>query len=585
MSSDDPTGPSAPPAVDQRRAAAVLRTLAAVWIVITGWTLARVADDMTAGRDAVDSARRSDAVDFIEGRPLPDLRTAHRRLLDADRRLRGPVLVPVRALPVVGRQLRSLAALSRAAAATADTGATSLTRARGILDGEDGGSGPSGAVAHGLSRVAADAAARLGGVDLGPSRNLIGPVAAARDDLADDLADLRATLERGAAGGRALGTLLEGPRRYLVVAANNAEMRAGSGMFLSLGELETGGDALRLGEMQSAESLSVPSGAVPAEGDFGDRWGWLSPTEDFRNLMLSPRFDVQAPLAARMWEATGHRPVDGVLAVDPLALRGLLEATGPVVVEGRRFDAESVVEELLHEQYVRFSHEETPERREQLGKLARAAFEALDAGHSSLAQLARGLLPAVDGRHILAWSSHRAEQDDWATAGIDGSLGSNSLLVGVLNRGGTKLDRFLRVSGDLEVAQAGPDTLFTIRITLANRVPDGEPRYVAGPVEGSGVGAGVYLGIVSVSLPGAAQDPRIDGVPALAVSGRDGPSLVVGYQLAIEPGQDQTVVVNFRLPGRRGEVLIEPSARVPPVPWRSGDLRWSDSAPRAVSWE
>ncbi|HEX2193250.1 MAG TPA: DUF4012 domain-containing protein [Acidimicrobiales bacterium] len=567
-----------------RRAAAVLRVLAALGIAVTGWALAWSADALVAGRDAIDSVRAAEAADFIEGRPLPDLRRARRHLLDADERLRGPLLAPVRAMPVVGRQLRSLATVSRAAAAVAGTGVTSLTRAREVIGDGDVEGRASGLVALELSAVAADTRGELQGLDLGPARGLLGPVADARRELDDQLADLDAALERGAAGGRALATLLAGPRRYLVVAANNAEMRAGSGMFLSLGELETGGDALRLGEMQPAELLPVPQGAVPLEGDLRDRWGWLSPTEDFRNLMLSPRFDAQAPLAARMWQATGHAPVDGVISLDPVALKGMLAATGPVVVEGREFDVDSVLQELLHDQYVRFSREATPERRQQLGKLARAVFERLGAGGLSVPELARGLLPAIEGRHVLAWSARPDEQQDWAVAGVDGSLTADSLLVAVNNRGGNKLDQFLDVSSGLEVAEAGRDTLLTVRVTLRNRTPTGEPRYIAGPAEGSGVGEGVYLGIVSLSLPGAALDAYVEGEREVAVAGPDGPGQVIGLQLAVGRGEQRTVVVRFRLPGRDGSVVVEPSARVPAITWTSGRLRWADSARHVVSW-
>ncbi len=168
-------------------------------------------------------------------------------------------------------------------------------------------------------------------------------------------------------------------------------------MFLSVGELETEDDRLRLHDMRSVTSVTVPAGAVPLEGDLRDRWGWLAPNEEWRNLMLSPRFDVQAPLAARMWESAGGSPVDGVLVLDPFALQGLLRATGPVEVDGRRFSADSVVQELLHDQYLRFTVDEREERREQLGRIGRATFDLLDAGRWSVRDLARGILPVVRG--------------------------------------------------------------------------------------------------------------------------------------------------------------------------------------------
>ena len=492
--------------------------------------------------------------------------------------------MPVRALPFVGRQLRSLGALARAGATVADAGAIAVSETRTLIDEHEQERGPKSLLARRLADVADETGDRLRSLELGPRRGLIGPLADARNEFDEKLVTLQTGLRQGAAGARATATLLEGPRRYLLFAANNSEMRAGSGMFLSVGELETDGDRLRLNDMRSVTSVDVPSGSVPLEGDVRDRWGWLAPNEEWRNLMLSPRFDAQAPLAAKMWEATGRPPVDGVLVLDPFALQGLLLATGPVEVDGRRVSADSVVQELLHDQYLRFTADEREERREQLGRIARATFELLDAGRWSIPDLARGLLPAVRGRHLLAWSAHPREQEAWATAGVDGSLGPESLLVAVLNRGGNKLDQFLQVSSDLDVAYSGADTVVTVRLTLANKTPTGEPEYIAGPSPGSGLGEGVYAGIVAVSLPGAAEDGQIDGVPDLAVAGADGPSRVVGSLFQLERDQQRIMVVRFRLPGRKGQLTIEPSARAPAIRWSMGHQQWSDRSPRVASW-
>src|SRR5439155_12845771 len=136
----------------------------------------------------------------------------------------------------------------------------------------------------------------------------------------------------------AVAGLLGGPHRYLVFAANNSEMRAGSGMFLSVGVMTTSNGTIELSDMEPTGDLPVPPGKVPISGDLAARWGWIKPTEDFRNLMVSPRFDLMAPLAAQMWQAVGRPPVDGVLALDPIMLRAMLAATGPVDVNGLHID-------------------------------------------------------------------------------------------------------------------------------------------------------------------------------------------------------------------------------------------------------
>lgn len=155
-------------------------------------------------------------------------------------------------------------------------------------------------------------------------------------------------------------------------------------------------------------------------------------------------------------------------------------------------------------------------------------------------------------------------------AGVDGSLGPESLLVAVLNRGGNKLDQFLHLSSDPALAGSGSDTVLTVRVRVVNRTPLGEPPYIAGPAPGTEAGEGTYTGILSVNLPGAAVDGHIEGVPDLAVAGVDGPTRVVGTPFQLGRGEERTFVIHFRLPGQRGAIRVEPSARVPPIRWTSG---------------
>jgi hypothetical protein len=162
------------------------------------------------------------------------------------------------------------------------------------------------------------------------------------------------------------------------------------------------------------------------------------------------------------------------------------------------------------------------------------------------------------------------------------------VLVSVLNRAGTKMDPFLAVAADVTIADVGEETEVTLTLHLDNRVPTGEPREVAGPYVSpsgdSGVGEGVYLGLLTVDLPGAAHDGRFDGVDQLAVVGDDGPCRVMGFQVTLARGAQQTVVARFRMPGTNGALRIEPSARLPSLQWRHGDTSWSDTAPRILTW-
>jgi hypothetical protein len=427
-----------------------------------------------------------------------------------------------------------------------------------------------------LSRMAARAERRLSDVDLGAGTWLVPPLANRRADFAAKLEGARDTLRKARIAGGGLARFLEGPRRYLVLAANNAEMRAGSGMFLSAGTLTVEGGHLSLSAMEPTALMRVPAGGVPLTGDLKKLWGWLNPNREWRNLALSPRFDEQALLASRMWAALGRGKVDGVLALDPVVLRSLLRATGPVDVDGRSIDAEGAIQEILHDQYAGLSGAgaENIARRDRLARLASSTIAAFDRGGWDTRVVAREVAGAAAGRHLLAWSADPKEQAMWRSAGVSGAVGPNDIMISVLNRGGNKLDQFLDVRAEL--GSDGDDR--TVRIRLRNTTPRGEPPYVAGPHPLSRAKRGEYLGIVAVTLPLSSVEARIDGVKRLAVAGVDGRSLLVSTTVSLERGESRTLVVRFRRARRPLRIL--PSARIPAVRWRFGNETWIDESSR-----
>lgn len=496
----------------------------------------------------------------------------------AEERSSSPVLVPMTVLPVVGRQIRSLNAL---AGAGAEVLTVAINAAREVEVLRKGTREPAARVAavEQLHATVGRAARELRGVSLGPDEALVPPLADARDTLSDELDEALVSLDRGEVVTAALVEVLEGSR-YLVLAGNNAEMQAGWGMPLSVGVLEVVDGALVLEEMEATRELVLRADAVPVSGDFADSWGFLRPSQDFRNLAVTASFEEAAPVAAAMWEELGRGPVDGVLTLDPVALRSILATTGPVEADGRTVTADDVVPFVLHDAYVLQALDPSGRdaRTERQSGIAIAAIGAATTPGTDLVELARNLAETARGRHLMMWSSDPEQQAAWVAADVDGSLQEDSLLVGAVNRGANKLDWFLDVGAELRT-QAGPGgTEVTLEIELTNRTPDGEPQYVAGPdesVDGPPLAAGDWRGFLTVNLPGAATDPVVEGLD-LAVDGWSGATRVVSAVVLVPKGQTSTQVVRFTLPPGSEVVDVEPSARVHPVQWGSGGERWSD---------
>jgi hypothetical protein len=552
------------------------------WSAITAFAASR---DANAGRLAVERARdKASPEEIVDGKPLPDLQEARTKFRRAHSRIRHPLLAPARILPIVGRQIRSADALTSAATTVTEAAIEAIEDGRTILKAPRN-TGPARiALLRKVASVAGTAERRIGAADLGPEGGLIGPLGKARREFGEEIDELQRTLRNAAAAAGAAADLLDGPRRTVVFAANNAEMRNGSGMFLSVGEMATSHGEIDLGNMRPVPAIVVPRG-IPVTGDMAARWGWANPSRDWTSLMMSPHFETSAQLAATMWKAATGRTVDGVIAVDPPGFRALLRATGPVMVNGKRIGPDNVIRELLHDQYLDFPTFDVGRfRREGLGDIAKAVMGKLNRGTWDPAELMSGLADAVRGRHVMLWSSRAAEQKAWHIAGADGRLDASSLMVSLLNRGGNKLDWFMRAKAEITFTHKGNATEGVLRVTLRNETPRGQPLYIQGPHPDSGGVAGEYVGILAITLPKGAGGGRIDGVAKLGVVGPDGPTRVVGVYFTLPRGGTRTFVIRFDLADTAGSLRVEPAARVPATGWRYGTEEWEDSVPRVVRW-
>ena len=123
-----------------------------------------------------------------------------------------------------------------------------------------------------------------------------------------------------------------------------------------------------LGDVVPAGDLRLPTG-VTLPGELAKIYGPTGVGIDFRSATRSPNLPTMGPVTAAMVEqldpkALGVDAVDGVIVVDPLTLKAVLELTGPVEVQGRQIDASNVLPAVLHDNYTQFdSPEDRPERR------------------------------------------------------------------------------------------------------------------------------------------------------------------------------------------------------------------------------
>ncbi|MEU4480364.1 DUF4012 domain-containing protein [Micromonospora sp. NPDC023966] len=393
-------------------------------------------------------------------------------------------------------------------------------------------------------------------------------VAGLRTEL-DRLGELTAAADQGA---RLLPALLgaDGPRSYLLVSQNPAELRATGGMFGAHAVLRAENGRIRMSGQNSASSLGLFTPPLPVSQEVRRLWNDLPGTYP-ADVNLSPDFPTAAALYREMVRRRTGTAVDGVLAVDPLVLSYLLGVIGPVTVPDRPSLAGStVVRTLLSDAY------RTLDTREQDTYFAQAASAVFDALFTKAVN-PRALLTvfnrSIAERRILFWSVHPAEQRVLGDSRLAGKLREKDTVptVGVfLNDGsGAKLGYYLRFSATVTVGDCQPDGRreLRLRVTVHSTAPkSGLTKSVTGlALSGDPYTARTF---VSVYTPtgGAVLGGRLDGRDARMGSATAGSRQVTVVNVEVKPGRTRTLDVTL-LTGKTSagtaELVLTPTV----TPW------------------
>lgn len=567
-----------------------------VWLVAVAIQLSAVANEVADGAAHIETARGGTedlmslvgAISSNTDDETVDAGTQLASAVDdfaaARSSMDSPVLAPIKVLPVLGRQMRATTLLLDAAVQVGTDTATAIDQLQEIAgepaatpeDRVDAVRASQEVLDH-LSKAIADPA-------VGSGRALIGPVRDAHERFVDQLTQTRATVDSATISLAGVGNLLQGPSTYLVLAANNAEMRSGSGMYLQVGTVTITDGAFQLSDFVPAQELFLDQPGSTLDPEMAARWGSLVPNQEWRNLNLSPRFDESARMATEMWAASGRGAVDGVMAIDVVALQRLLTLTGPVEVTtssgSTTFDADNVRNQLLRKQYQDF--DDRGERRDLLGDVARSVFDAFNQRPIPAAQLV-GLIDQNGAeRHLLLWSDDPTQEAAWQELGVSGVLPADAVMLSLINRGGTKLDPYMELHATMTATEDRDHRRVTVTVDLDNTAPDGLPRYVQGPYDGIEAVAGEYIGILSLTVPAAATQPTTSA-DGFAVVGDDGPTRVIGANVAVPRGEQRQVTISFDLPDDWDTVQVTSGARVPATRWTAGTLNWTERRPRTVA--
>lgn len=391
-----------------------------------------------------------------------------------------------------------------------------------------------------------------------------------------------------------------GPRTYLLIVQNPAEVRATGGLPGSIAILRADQgrvSMVRQGSAADVAKFTAPVVALPQ--DTLAMYG-TTPASDFRDINFTPDWPETAQVARTMLErspAMGSPKVDGVISVDPVALAYMMVGTGPVALPtGGSLDAGSVLPQLLNGVYKTYGNGTAQDALDQdnyFKAVAKTVFDAVMSGQGNQNQTIRYLATAAGEHRVLLWSADPKEQarlDGTAVGGnLLGDTGSHPHVGFYLNDStASKMDYYLRTGGAVSAVDCREHRAQDLRgsFTMTSTLPKNFAQLHLGE---SVLGSGDYSpqGTIAFNLRiyapkgGQITDMRVDGIAHSVTADKDHGRQVAFLPVVLKPEQSVTVTVDVRTAdGQDGSGVFD---YTPPI---SLDERGQlDPAPNGVKFD
>lgn len=399
-------------------------------------------------------------------------------------------------------------------------------------------------------------------------------ISQARTQLQGQIADLTSILENTALAARLVPPMMgaDGPRTYFMGFQTNAEARGTGGLLGGFGILQLDKGVPTVDKLASNADLDSALAVVDLGPEYDQQYGWANAFTDFRNSNMSSHFPYTAEIWRSMWAEQTGTNVDGVIAIDPVALSYILGAVGPVTMpDGEVIAKDNVVELTESTAYIRYPTDQ-PARKQYLQDIANEVVTKITRPVKSPRQLLDALGRAVSERRIAVWSALPEEQkllEETPLAHVLPDDAAPYAGVVINNLGGNKLDYYLKTQ--IEYAADGCEAetrASTVNVKLTNAVPNEPlPDYVAAL---AGINSAVPIevprgtNITSVRLvatKGASLSAAIlngERVPAIVATERGHP--VYEVQVILPPGQSADISFQLSEPSSSG------APRVPSQP-------------------
>ncbi len=489
---------------------------------------------------------------------------AERKFIDARRVLSQPVFRSIALVPLLGNNIDAAEKLSASGAEAARAGHNLLDAAEKFSGSEKGPSlkyaggkldiGPFIEASPHIKEARVHLLMSLAEEQNIPRRFLLPQIRKSTSEYSGKITKLKSAVDK-------VDKILDmvppflgasGKRSYFLAVQNNAELRATGGLIGNYGIIEVDNGKLSLGifdQIHVLERADLPAAKVTE--DFHSRYDKFGSGNDWLNANMSPDLPTVSNVLLQLYKSSAGQRLDGVIAIDPVGLKYLLEAIGPIKLDDSGvIDANNIVDWTLVDAYKIYGKQS--ERKDFLKEVAVSVWGHIASGDiQNLPLLATKVTEALSNKHLMLFSSDAAEEGIIKELGYAGTLDRTKgdyLQVITQNQGGNKIDIYLEQSIDYNATIRPDGTILSVAtITFENKAPkQGLPVYVSGG-NMSGAKDGQNNSYISVYVPGGSGllSYTHDGQIGKAEVGRERDKTIFSCYLKIPAGEKQVVSFTY----------------------------------------
>lgn len=410
-----------------------------------------------------------------------------------------------------------------------------------------------------------------------PTDGAVSQLQAAKLQLTEVFDKASSPLDRAVPIVKVLPTLLgaDGPRTYVVMFQNNAELRSLGGTALSFSEITVDHGAIDLARVVPAGLQQFPfheSPVIPVPDGFEA----VYPNALGRfiaNATLRPSGITAAQIVQAEWQAKYGEEVDGVISMDGPALSNLLAAVGPVTLStGDEVSSANVVDLLFNEVYQRYNSGDTAadnlQQNAVYAETVEKTFGKLTSGDFEPRTLADSMSSAAATNDFTVWLRDPTEREaleptSFAASGLAASNPTTDVVGMYVNdQVGSKLGYYADSTVTTSSSICTPDGRQVDRVVLsltntldASQVGELSPSISGNSYEALQIAKGEQRYVVFAYLPkdSTLLSASVDGDSVDVTGQNDEGHPVQVFWTDIAPGATRTVSVDVLMgtPGER----------------------------------